>query len=102
MDYALPRADQLPFFRLTRQKSVCPGNPLGVKGAGESGTIGAPAAVVNAVVDALWHLGVEHIDMPLTPERAWRAIHASEAVPSGASRITQPAHGRLARPSAAA
>ena len=56
-----------------------PLNPLGAKGIGESGTIGATPAVQNAVVDALAHLGVTHIDMPLTPERVWRAIRAAGA-----------------------
>jgi carbon-monoxide dehydrogenase large subunit len=74
MDYAMPRADQLPAFRSSFQETLSPDNPLGVKGAGESGTIGAPAAVVNAVVDALWDLGVRHIDMPLTPARVRQAI----------------------------
>jgi len=54
-----------------------PNNPLGVKGTGESGTIGSTPAVQNAVVDALAHLGVRHIDMPLTPERVWSAIQAA-------------------------
>jgi carbon-monoxide dehydrogenase large subunit len=52
----------------------CPHNPLGVKGVGEAGAIASPAAVVNAAVDALSHLGIRHIDMPLTPERVWRAM----------------------------
>ena len=56
----------------------CPTNPLGVKGVGEAGITGAPPAVVNAVVDALAEFGVRHIDMPLTPERVWRAIRAGQ------------------------
>ena len=56
----------------------CLTNPLGIKGAGEAGAIGAPPALVNAVVDALAELGIEHLDMPLTPERLWRAIHDAE------------------------
>jgi carbon-monoxide dehydrogenase large subunit len=56
----------------------CPHNPLGVKGIGEAGTIASPAAVVNAVLDALLPLGVCHLDMPLTPEKVWRAIHGKE------------------------
>ena len=56
----------------------CRTNPLGLKGAGEAGAIGAPPALVNAVVDALAPLGVEHIDMPVTPERLWQAIRAAE------------------------
>src|SRR3546814_5680982 len=60
MDYAMPRADVLPSFTLDFQETPATNNPLGVKGAGESDTIGAPPAVANAVVDALWHLGVHH------------------------------------------
>jgi len=77
LDYALPRAHNLPSFELDRTVTPCPHNPLGVKGIGEAGTIASPAAVVNAVVDALSHLGVEHLDMPLTPERVWRAMHGT-------------------------
>ena len=77
MDYAMPRANDLPSFRLANQQTLSPNHPLGIKGAGESGTIGAPSAVTNAVIDALWHLGVRHIDMPLTPMRVWRAIKAA-------------------------
>ncbi len=77
MDYALPRADDLPSFETDRTVTPCPHNPLGVKGAGEAGTIGATPAIVNAVVDALWHLGVRDIQMPLTPQRVWQAIQAA-------------------------
>ncbi len=75
LDYALPRADDLPSFEVGHQETPCPHNPLGAKGAGEAGTIAATACVVNAVVDALYHLGVRDIRMPLTPERVWRAMH---------------------------
>ena len=74
MDYAMPRADDLPSIGTEFQETLCADNPLGAKGVGESGTIGAPAAVVNAVVDALSAFGVRHIDMPLTPERVWKAV----------------------------
>ena len=74
MDYAVPRADDLPSIGTEFQETLCMDNPLGAKGVGESGTIGAPAAVVNAVVDALSEFGVRHIDMPLTPERVWKAV----------------------------
>ena len=74
MDYAIPRADLLPSFELDRTETPSPNNPLGVKGAGETGTIAATPAVVNAVVDALAHLNVRHIDMPLTPGRVWQTI----------------------------
>jgi carbon-monoxide dehydrogenase large subunit len=76
MDYALPRADLLPSFELDRTETPSPVNPLGVKGAGETGTIASTPAVVNAVVDALSPLGVRHIDMPMTPRRVWQTIQA--------------------------
>lgn len=76
MDYAVPKAHYLPDFETDRTVTPCPHNPLGVKGVGEAGSIASPAAVVNAVVDALSHLGVEHIDMPVTPEKVWNAIRA--------------------------
>jgi len=74
MDYALPRADNLPSFKLDTVCTPCTHNPLGTKGCGEAGAIGAPSAVMNAVVDALRERGVTHLDMPATPERVWRAI----------------------------
>jgi len=77
MDYALPRADDVPFFELGREVTPCPHNPLGVKGAGEAGTIGATPAVINAVIDALQPFGVKDIDMPATPQRVWQAIQAA-------------------------
>ena len=75
-DYAIARADDLPQIEFAYNVVPCRTNPLGVKGAGEAGAIGAPPALVNAVVDALAELGIEHLDMPLTPERVWRAMHA--------------------------
>jgi carbon-monoxide dehydrogenase large subunit len=77
-DYALPRADDLPAIEFAYNVVPCGTNPLGVKGAGEAGAIGAPPALVNAVVDALAELGIEHLDMPLTPERLWLAIRAAQ------------------------
>jgi carbon-monoxide dehydrogenase large subunit len=75
MDYAMPRADDMPTsLKTCFIATPAPSNPLGVKGASESGTIGAPAAIGNALVDALWHLGVRHIPMPFTCERVWQAI----------------------------
>jgi carbon-monoxide dehydrogenase large subunit len=74
-DYAIPHADTLPEIQFSYNVVPCRTNPLGVKGAGEAGAIGAPPALVNAVVDALGELGIDHLDMPLTPERVWRAIH---------------------------
>src|SRR6202035_1707456 len=73
-DYAMVSACELPSFELVPMETPTPLNELGAKGIGESGTIGATPAVQNAVVDALSHLGVRHIDMPLTAERVWRAI----------------------------
>jgi carbon-monoxide dehydrogenase large subunit len=79
LDYALPRAEQLPNFELGHTVTPSPFNPLGVKGIGEAGTTGAPPALVNAALDALAPLGVRHLDMPLTAERIWRAMQASTA-----------------------
>lgn len=75
MDYAMPRADDLPMFETDRKTTPCPHNPLGVKGAGEAGAIGSTPAVVNAVMNATWHLGVRDLEMPLTPQRVWRAMN---------------------------
>jgi len=74
MDYAVPRAPMMPWIESSHTVTPSPVNPLGVKGVGEAGTIGASPAVVNSVVDALSHLGVRHIDMPLTPEKIWRLV----------------------------
>jgi aerobic carbon-monoxide dehydrogenase large subunit len=79
LDYAIPRADELPaFVSETDQSQPCTHNPLGAKGCGEAGTIAAPAAVVNAVLDALAPLGVAELQMPLTPLRVWEAIRAAK------------------------
>jgi carbon-monoxide dehydrogenase large subunit len=78
LDYALPRADDLPTFELDRTVTPCPHNPLGVKGAGEAGTIGSTPAVVNAVVDALRPLGVKDLQMPLSPQRVWAAMQQAK------------------------
>jgi len=74
MDYALPRAGDLPAFDITLAELPTSANPLGVKGSGQAGCMAAPQAIINAIVDALASLGIEHIDMPATPERVWRAI----------------------------
>ena len=80
MDYTLPKADMLPFYETGRTETPTLVNPLGVKGAGETGTIASTPAVVNAVVDALSGLGVDHIDaMPLTPERVWQTVQAAKS-----------------------
>ena len=73
-DYAVPRAHMMPWIETSHTVTPSPVNPLGVKGVGEAGTIGCSPAVVNSVVDALSHLGVRHIDMPLTPEKIWKLI----------------------------
>jgi carbon-monoxide dehydrogenase large subunit len=78
MDYAVPKADDLPNFELDRTETPSPVNALGVKGVGEAGTIASSAAIVNAVVDALAPFGVKHIDMPLKPERVWQAIRQAQ------------------------
>jgi carbon-monoxide dehydrogenase large subunit len=77
MDYGLPRADDLPSFSLVSHPVPCTTNPLGAKGCGEAGCAGSLPAVMNALVDALRPLGVNHLDMPVTPEKLWRAIHAA-------------------------
>jgi carbon-monoxide dehydrogenase large subunit len=73
-DYCMPRAADAPGFDLDFNVVPCPNNDLGVKGAGEGGACGAPPAIVSAVCDAL---GIAHIDMPLTPEKVWRAMAAA-------------------------
>src|SRR5262249_25261797 len=80
MDYAVPRADDLPMFESELDETQpCTHNPLGAKGCGEAGSIAAPAALVGAVLDALGPLGVRDIAMPMTPERVWRAIRAARS-----------------------
>jgi aerobic carbon-monoxide dehydrogenase large subunit len=86
MDYALPRAADLPRLNLTRTETPTPVNPLGIKGIGEAGTIGSTPAVVNAVVDALAPFGVTHIDMPLTPQKIWLLCQETSAAGSGGRR----------------
>ncbi len=77
-DYAIPKATMVPTYELSRTVTPSPTNPMGLKGAGEAGTIASTPAVANAVIDALSHLGVRHIDMPLTPERVWRAMNQAQ------------------------
>jgi aerobic carbon-monoxide dehydrogenase large subunit len=77
MDYALPKADDLPSFETDRTVTPTPVNPMGIKGAGETGTIASTVAVANAVMDALAPLGISHIDLPLTPARIWGAVSAA-------------------------
>ena len=77
MDYNFPKADDLVNFEVDRTVTPCPHNPLGVKGAGEAGTIAATACVANAVIDALYHKGIRDIEMPMTSERVWQALHSN-------------------------
>ena len=84
-DYGIPSAAELPSFTLLDMATPTHLNPLGVKGIGEAGTIGATPAAQSAVIDALAHLGVRHIDMPLTPLRVWEAIEAARS--AGGARI---------------
>jgi aerobic carbon-monoxide dehydrogenase large subunit len=79
LNYLVPSAAELPSFELDRTETDSPSNPLGVKGVGETGTIAAPAAVMNAVIDALSHFGITELDMPATPERVWRALEEARA-----------------------
>jgi len=79
MDYALPRAADLPDIEVDLIEVPCLTNPLGVKGAGEAGAVGSPPAVINAIVDALSYAGVKSIDMPATPEKVWKALHMGQA-----------------------
>lgn len=83
LDYGVPTANELPDFETAFTETPSPNNPLGAKGVGESGTIGATPAVWNAVVDALSHLGVRHLDMPLTPDRVWAAIRSAASGATG-------------------
>jgi len=91
MDYCMPRAADFPFFAVGSNEVLTTVNPLGVKGAGEAGTVGALPAVMNAINDALAPLGIRHFEMPATPERLWRAIRDAQsnssrrsgALPSG-------------------
>jgi carbon-monoxide dehydrogenase large subunit len=77
-DYAVISAAELPMFERVVLETPTHINPLGAKGIGESGTVGATPAIQNAVVDALSHLGIRHLDMPMTPEKVWRSIKATE------------------------
>ncbi|RUW66938.1 xanthine dehydrogenase family protein molybdopterin-binding subunit, partial [Mesorhizobium sp. M1E.F.Ca.ET.063.01.1.1] len=74
-DYTMPRADDLPSFKVSTSNTPCPGNPLGIKGCGEAGAIGSPPAVINAITDAL---GVVDIAMPASPSTVWSAIRAKK------------------------
>jgi carbon-monoxide dehydrogenase large subunit len=93
-DYLVPSAVDLPSFTTDRTETPATSNPLGVKGVGEAGTIASTPAVVNAVLDAVRHLGVTDIDMPCTPQRVWRAVHAARgAAKSTSEHVTETAAG---------
>ena len=79
MGYIVPTSVETLHCETDKTTTPSPHTPLGAKGVGESPTVGAPPAIVNAVVDALSHLGVKHIDIPMTPEKVWRAIHKQDA-----------------------
>jgi len=81
MDYAMPRADNLPSFKVDTTVTKCPSNPLGIKGCGEAGAIAAPAAVMNAITNAL---GTESIDMPATSASVWAALRQTSKLPQAA------------------
>jgi carbon-monoxide dehydrogenase large subunit len=81
MDYSMPRADTMPYMEITSNPVPTKRNPLGAKGAGEAGTVGALPAIVNAVVDALYPLGVKHLDMPATSARIWQAVRDARVAP---------------------
>ena len=78
LDYGMPRADDMCSFDLANNPVPTARNPLGVKGAGEAGNVGALAAIMNAVVDALSPLGIKTLDMPATPQKIWQAIQAAQ------------------------
>jgi carbon-monoxide dehydrogenase large subunit len=78
MDYAVPKCDDLLMFELDHTVTPTPNNPLGAKGVGEAGCVGAPQAVVNAVMDALAPFGIKSLDMPLRPEKIWQAIREAK------------------------
>jgi carbon-monoxide dehydrogenase large subunit len=79
LDYAVPRADAVPTLELDRTETPSPRNALGAKGVGEAATVGTPAAIANAVVDALRPLGVQNLDLPITPQQVWRLLHTASA-----------------------
>jgi len=91
MDYALPIAGQIPGVTTSTVETPSPVNPLGAKGVGEAGCIGAPPAIVNAVLDALAPLGIKSIDMPLRPEKIWTVIQAARNGKLEQTEVTPPA-----------
>ena len=94
IDYTMPRADRVPDADFRYQEIASPRNPLGVKGAGEAGTVGAAPALVNAALDALSVRGIEHIDMPLTPLKVWRLLQYPDDGSAGANKKAAPQGSR--------
>jgi carbon-monoxide dehydrogenase large subunit len=90
MDYAMPRAMDLPPFEIAMVELPTQANPLGAKGVGQAGCIGAPQTVIHAVLDALRPLGVKHLEMPATPSRIWHAIQAAQKDKQRADRPAPP------------
>ncbi len=90
LDYPMPRADDVPFLDVNYLATRCTTNPLGVKGAAEAAVVGAPAAIANAVVDALWPLGVRHFDGAATPERIWQVMRARQPILPRTSKDRSP------------
>ncbi len=82
MDYLLPTSWETPQFETLETVTPSPHHPLGAKGVGESPTVGSPAAYVNAVIDALAHMGIRNIDMPVTPAKVWTAIREARGASS--------------------
>ncbi len=76
MDYCMPRADGVPAMEVSTLEVPCTTNPMGIKGCGEAGSVASPAAVINAIIDALSDLGVRAVDMPATPQKVWQLIQA--------------------------
>jgi carbon-monoxide dehydrogenase large subunit len=97
MDYLVPTATETPKWATDRTVTPSPHHSLGAKGVGESATVGAPPAIANAVVDALAHLGVRHIDIPITPEKVWRILR-KKGVAKQTGRHLRSVEGRAARP----
>jgi carbon-monoxide dehydrogenase large subunit len=93
MDYLLPTAVETPKWETDHTVTPSPHHPLGATGVGESATVGAPPAIANAVVDALSHLGVTHVDIPITPEKVWKIL--KEKGVAERTRSSPPRAGRL-------
>jgi carbon-monoxide dehydrogenase large subunit len=98
MDYRLPRAGDLPSIGFDTNNVPSTTNPMGIKGAGEAGTIGAPPTIINAVVDALAEFGITHIDMPATPLRVWQALKGAKAGGGAGGKAGSAGAGGAARP----